>query len=128
MKQRSRLNTMKQPPRVSVSLGLSGYLAAGVLLLAGCQSIPTKAPGDTRQNVLTAEISSFLSDAAVGEQRRFEASPWGAPVTITAEQAYFAASGRPCRPLAITSSSLDQAPGLACRSNNGWEWVRPITR
>lgn len=74
------------------------------------------------------EIADFLSDAAPGETRAFDASPWGSPATITAEAPYFAASGRHCRPLAIESPSMNHAPGLACRSNNGWEWVRPVTR
>ena len=73
-------------------------------------------------------LARFLEQAPAGATSSFEQTPWGAGVEVTAEDPYFAASGRSCRSLQVRLKQGPVMPMLACRVGKGtWESVRAVT-
>ena len=83
--------------------------------------------GADSQEALPPAVAAFLDEAVAGAVTELAESPWGREVTVTAGPAYFAASGRKCRPLRIGDGDEAQE-ALACRSQSGWVEQRLLSR
>jgi hypothetical protein len=79
---------------------------------------------------LSAEVSAFLAQSAEFSSRAFPNTYWGESVDVTADGRYFAASGRYCREVAITTATATQSSRwLTCEASKGqWVAVRPLSR
>ena len=110
---------------------LRGHRIAGglVLLLAGCQSLPSAAPsraaaspGTPPPASASSPVLGFVSRAMPGEASIVEDPAYGRTrVTILRE--YFSADGIICRRFALTpAAAIAQEPQtrIACRENGGW--------
>ncbi|WP_425434008.1 DVU3141 family protein [Oceanisphaera psychrotolerans] len=85
-------------------------------------------PVQSNQQALPLELNAYLSSAANFSAKSLPFSPWGSNVLVMAQKPYFAASGRTCRELAITSSAGHISHAIACQIEKGnWNTVRPIT-
>ena len=105
----------------------------------GCAQLPVAKPETQVQqaapsmaakpdNRLPSPLARFLEQAPAGATSSFEQTPWGAGVEVTAEDPYFAASGRSCRSLQVRLKQGPVMPMLACRVGKGtWESVRAVT-
>jgi len=110
----------------------AGVLAA--LLLAGCSSNQARDYGVNQSPVvskgatLSAEVSEFLSSSAGESTRYFASTYWGDNVELTTDTAYYAASGRNCRRVLVsTMTGSDNGRWLACQQGDGeWVAVRPL--
>lgn len=100
-------------------------LALGLLALGpGCAPLPG-ATGDplvagTRPGGAEADaLAAFLADAAPGESAALSLPDEPAPVVVSIEREYQAASGRTCRHLLIHGSAATPEPRIACRDALG---------
>jgi hypothetical protein len=86
------------------------------------------APVRHSQQALPSELNAYLSSAANFSAKSLPLSPWGSNVLVMAQEPYFAASGRTCRELTITSSTEHISYAIVCQIEKGnWNTVRPIT-
>ena len=104
------------------------------LIISGCATTPSPERGAAislvgadNAKTLPDDFANFLEEAHAGAIRELASSPWGEDVEVTAGPAYFAASGRVCRPLTITRGEEVQN-GLACRGESGWVKQRLLSR
>lgn len=108
-----------------------------VVALAGCSAFNggngsgyagavSQAP---KGQALSAEVSAFLAQSAEYSTRAFSNTYWGESVDVTANERYFAASGRYCREVTInTPTGARSGRWLACETSNGqWAAVRPLS-
>ena len=112
--------------------------ALAVVVLAGCSAfgggndsaytggVSPVANGQA----LSAEVSAFLAQSAEFSTRVFPSTYWGESVDLTADARYFAASGRYCREVAVTTATATQpSRWLTCEASKGqWVAVRPLSR
>lgn len=124
------------------------------ILLTACgtrypQSQATPAQTPRAVNSLPSDIGRFLSEGQDFQRQSVNLEAWGEGLELELQSAYFAASGRYCRPftlysqahsfsesspesfLASTSSGRESVPDvrLACKIRPGyWEEVRHILR
>jgi hypothetical protein len=111
-----------------------GALAA--VVLAGCSawgggSESAYAGGvfpAPRGQALSAEVSAFLAQSADYSTQAFSNTYWGESVDVTANERYFAASGRYCREVSInTATGAQSGRWLTCETSKGqWAAVRPL--
>lgn len=113
---------------------MGALLVGGLAIaLAGCVMQPTQTSGEQAFHradsgkALGDTLNGFLSQAAPGEVITLTNSPWGAEAVVTAEQGYFAASGRHCRPLSVETPLGEGRHALACRTPQGWVAQRLVT-
>jgi hypothetical protein len=110
--------------------------ALAVVVLAGCSAWGggnesayaggiSPAP---KGQVLSAEVSAFLAQSADFSTQAFANTYWGESVDVTANERYFAASGRYCREVAInTATGAQSGRWLTCETTKGqWAAVRPL--
>ncbi|GED23444.1 DVU3141 family protein [Halomonas halmophila] len=103
---------------LALAAGLTGCAAQ-----QGYQNDAGSVVANTQGTPVGANLNGFLSQAAPGSTVVLQQSPWGANVEVMAEASYFAASGRECRHLQVTSlrgSSMRTA--VACKTADG-SWV-----
>lgn len=109
-------------------------LVSGSLLLGACAALPQMdtdpqpAQAVAPKYGLPQDIAVFLGSDPGEASARFENSPWGQGVVVTARPTYFSAIGKPCRRMAVSGSS--QALRLvACEEQSGvWSEHRLVVR
>nr|WP_298410336.1 DVU3141 family protein [uncultured Halomonas sp.] len=126
------------PSRGRAMTGLRlAFASLCLVALAGCAAQGSM--GNGAQNIASmrggttvdSSLSQFLETASPGRVIQLQQSPWGSNVEVTAEERYYAASGRICVHLRVmrpASAALPQAQ-LACRDENqGWFTQRLVTK
>jgi hypothetical protein len=92
-----------------------------VLLSTGCvstqQNVTSPYHDYSNLNYLSAEFSQLLVSARVGQQLNVDQSPWGVNTLMVVTEKYFAASGRQCLKLQVSSSNQ---LATVCQHNLGW--------
>jgi hypothetical protein len=105
------------------------------MTISGCSSQYkfSSSPADTGsdqgiQRALSSDLNTYLSSTNNINSIYLAQSPWGSNVWVLAQQPYFAASGRTCRELTITSSTENISYAIVCQADqDSWNTVRPIT-
>ncbi|MDJ0389785.1 hypothetical protein QMO56_16860 [Roseomonas sp. E05] len=127
-----------------LKLGLFPFAArmplAGLLLLAsllaGCGSLPRLGGTGSEASPSTAALpparpadplAAFAAQAQPGQQAVLAPTPGAAPVPVRLVRDYFAASGHPCRELAVGTGTAPRA-ALYCGEPTGWAAARPLLR
>jgi hypothetical protein len=111
-------------------------LFLGIVTISGCSaqrnipSLPADTGSDQRiQRALSSDLNTYLSSTNNINSIYLAQSPWGSNVWVLAQQPYFAASGRTCRELTITSAIENISYAIVCQvDQDSWNTVRPITR
>ncbi|WP_181068144.1 DVU3141 family protein [Oceanisphaera arctica] len=107
-----------------------------IVAISGCSlrhnipSSPTdSAVNQNSQKALSSDLNAYLSSTTNVSSISLTHSPWGSNVLVLAQQPYFAASGRTCRELTITSTTGTISYTIVCQVDHGsWNTVRPVTR
>ena len=116
----SRIMTKRSKPRLGILA-----IFCSLLFLTACTSAIAPVADNHRDHALTA----FLDEATINAVQRFQQTPWGDAITLQAGERYYAASGRICRRLLLHQETDGQGQvALACKSTQGWESVRALTR
>ncbi|WP_319781498.1 DVU3141 family protein [Oceanisphaera sp. IT1-181] len=102
---------------------LTPLFALVILTTSGCVS-QHQNNGNTQPTVDNVALSQYLN-ANTASATLLSESPWGSNVEVLADQAYFAASGRPCRQLQISQPNGNIQHQIACQLPSG-DWA--ITR
>ncbi|MFC4169332.1 DVU3141 family protein [Teichococcus aestuarii] len=103
------------------------------LVLSGCDTLSGMGGGQTAATPAALPqrplepLAVFASQARPGEQSTLSPAPGAAPVRVQMVRSYYAASGRPCRELALGSGSTSR-PVLYCEEPTGWAAARPLLR
>lgn len=110
----------------------SAGLIVMALVLAGCNSFGPFKSQSASEAVTSADgsaqtdIDRFLSSEAGFASATFPSSPWGGNVELTVQPSYYAASGRWCRKMEVTSD-VEKQSLVACRDDeSGWQFLRSI--
>lgn len=123
------LSTLKRMPGCVM-------LVLGMITISGCtasnnfysRSAATHSVPDS-QGAFSSELNAYLSSAAAGSTLALAHSPWGSNVLLQAEPPYFAASGRTCRELTVSTAVGGMQNSIVCQSGQGsWDTVRPVTQ
>nr|WP_298377999.1 DVU3141 family protein [uncultured Halomonas sp.] len=129
------LNNAPSPGRAMTGLRLA-FASLCLMTLAGCAAQGSMSNG--AQNIASMRggtavdptLDQFLETASPGRVIQLQQSPWGSSVEVTAEERYYAASGRTCVHLRVmrqASAALPQVQ-LACRDEDqGWFTQRLVT-
>lgn len=103
-----------------------------VLVLTGlsaCTMIPTKHAGPVQPDNarLSAQFRHFLAQAPAGSSMvAAPTNPWWPGATVYAQKSYYAASGRTCRGLTVTTTGPSQH-ALVCHFDDGsWRQARAL--
>lgn len=136
MQERPQPCVMGQPAKSFARLRRLTSLAVPMLValaLPGCDSLSGMGGGQTAaapaalpQRPLEP-LALFASQARPGEQSTLAPAPGAAPVRVQLVRSYHAASGRPCRELAVGSGAAAR-PALYCEEPTGWAAARPLLR
>jgi len=111
-------------------------LALLASLLAGCGTVSGLTGGNSAASPASATLppprpadplAAFAAAARPGQQSMVSPSAGAAPVPVRLVRSYFAASGRPCRELALGVSGV-QRSALYCEEPGGWEAAQPLLR
>jgi len=103
------------------------FLLTVSALVSGCGAWPVvsehRAPDAVPEHFPDA-FQSMLSLAPAGSSAHLERSPWGREVGVLLHEPYYAASGRICRGVMVSSDGM-RRPALVCERRDGnWEPVR----
>ena len=111
-------------------LFLDAVAISGCSLQHKISSPPTDAAANQNsQKSLSSDLNAYLSSTTNVSSISLAQSPWGSNVWVLAQQPYFAASGRTCRELTITSAMENISYAIVCQvDQDSWNTVRPITR
>lgn len=136
MQERPQACVMGQSVNSSACLRRLTSLAVpllAALVLSGCDTLSgmggsqtVAAPAALPQRPLEP-LAVFASQARPGEQSTLAPAPGAAPVRVQMVRSYYAASGRPCRELALGGGSTAR-PLLYCEEPTGWAAARPLLR
>jgi len=101
-------------------------LLVTLLSLGGCKTLPSQSakitPAAPATPVSLSALSEFLNQAAPGAVAVLPHSPWGPQSELNVVQRYFAASGRDCFKLRVSSAEGPARAAIACQQQNG-EWT-----
>lgn len=115
-----RLTCLAAPLLVALALPGCGALsgAGGSQAAAASIAVPQRP---------MEPLAIFASRAREGEQSVLAPAPGAVPVRVQVVRSYHAASGRPCRELAVGSGGTTR-PALYCEEPGGWAAARPLLR
>ncbi|GGO79582.1 hypothetical protein GCM10011348_14220 [Marinobacterium nitratireducens] len=123
--------------RISTGRAKATVSLLAALVLAGCSSNQTRdaysataqPPVVSKGQALSQEVSGFLSTGSGQSTRYFASTYWGDNVELTTDATYYAASGRICRQVSVSSMTGTSAGRwLACEGGNGqWVAVRSLS-
>ncbi|WP_160937336.1 hypothetical protein [Teichococcus coralli] len=106
------------------------------LMLAGCGSFSRRSDVGAEASPATAvlpparpadPLAAFAAQAQPGQQAMLAPAPGALPVPVRVARSYFAASGYPCRALAIGGAGVPRE-ALYCGEPAGWAAARPLLR
>lgn len=136
MQERPQACVMGQPVTRAARTRRLTCLAAPMLValvLSGCGALSGAGSGQTAATPVAVPqrpmepLALFASQARQGEQSVLAPAPGAAPVRVQVVRSYYAASGRPCRELALGSGTTTR-PALYCEEPTGWAAARPLLR
>jgi len=109
------------------SARLLALALAGCAQMPGAQSTSQWQSADAWPGNLSPELQQFLQKASERSTRLFEQTPWGEKTEVMITSRYYAGSGRVCAQLQVASAKAVTQAAIACKQNNQWERVRPVT-
>jgi len=111
-------------PRLRWDRGAAGVLGAcAALLLSGCGQGGGATQAYSPPTSTTDPIAIFAASSSPGSSGTVVLPDTGQSVQVRLLRAYYAASGRECREVAVGSS---QSVQLICQTGQAWVSARPL--